>query len=338
MGRDFASQNHGVNTDTKVVSLKSRYLRFFGTKIATEQSILKAQRLMATPVINASQLPDAPLPAREPDILPTLFGVGYGTYEVRPRNYIFSFVLHMLAILLIVAVVNYISTHRQEIKQQITQVMDISPYIPSVVGTKQGGGGGGGMREKLEASKGALPRMAREQTTPPIVVQSHKPLLPVAPTVVAPDVRLPQLAQLGDPLAAIAPPSSGTGVGSGISNGDGTGVGAGRGPGIGNGWGGGVGGGAYRIGGGVSAPRALFSPDPEYSEEARKAKYQGTCVLWIVVGPDGRVHDVRIQRSLGLGLDQKAMEAVRTWKFEPAQKDGQAVAVQMSVEVSFRLY
>jgi TonB family protein len=88
----------------------------------------------------------------------------------------------------------------------------------------------------------------------------------------------------------------------------------------------------------VSAPRALYAPDPEYSEEARKAKYQGTVVLWLIVGPDGRPRDIRVSRSVGMGLDEKAIDAVRTWKFEPARKDGQPVAVQINVEVSFRLY
>jgi len=101
---------------------------------------------------------------------------------------------------------------------------------------------------------------------------------------------------------------------------------------------GGIGGGVFRVGGGVSPPRALDTPDPEYSEEARKAKYQGTCVLWLIVGPDGRPRDIKIARSLGLGLDEKAIEAVRNWKFEPAMKDGKPVAVQINVEVSFRLY
>jgi TonB family protein len=58
----------------------------------------------------------------------------------------------------------------------------------------------------------------------------------------------------------------------------------------------------------------------------------------MIVGPDGRPHEVRVMRSVGMGLDEKAIEAVRTWKFEPARKDGQAVAVQISVEVAFRLY
>ena len=99
-----------------------------------------------------------------------------------------------------------------------------------------------------------------------------------------------------------------------------------------------MGGGVYRVGGGVTAPRALYAPDPEYSDAARKAKYQGTVVLWVVIGADGRPRDIRVVRSLGMGLDEKAVEAVRMWRFEPARKDGQPVAVQMNVEVSFRLY
>jgi TonB family protein len=149
---------------------------------------------------------------------------------------------------------------------------------------------------------------------------------------------MPNVSALGDPKGVDGPPSNGTGSGGGIGSGSGGGVGSGRGPGVGPGWGGGIGGGAYRVGGGVSAPRPLFSPDPEYSEEARKAKFQGVVVLWVVVGPDGRVHDMRVSRSLGLGLDEKAMEAVKQWKFDPARKDGQPVAVQINVEVNFRLY
>jgi TonB family protein len=144
---------------------------------------------------------------------------------------------------------------------------------------------------------------------------------------------------IGDPLSkVVGPASNGTGFGGGIGSGSGGGIGSGRGPGVGPGYGGGIGGGIYRVGGGVSAPRAIFAPDPEYSEEARKAKYQGTVVLWMIVGPDGKARDIRVTRSVGLGLDEKAIEAVKTWKFEPARKDGQAVPVQINVEVSFRLY
>ena len=94
----------------------------------------------------------------------------------------------------------------------------------------------------------------------------------------------------------------------------------------------------FKIGTGVSAPKVIYHPDPEYSEKARAAKFQGTCVLWLVVGTDGRPSNIRVARTLGMGLDEKAIEAVRQWKFEPARKDGLPVAVQINVEVSFRLY
>lgn len=94
----------------------------------------------------------------------------------------------------------------------------------------------------------------------------------------------------------------------------------------------------YKVGGDVTPPRAVYAPDPEYSEEARVEQLQGTCVLWAVVGTDGKPHDVRVAHSAGMGLDEKALEAIRTWRFEPAKKDGQPVAVQINVETDFRLY
>jgi TonB family protein len=274
--------------------------------------------------------------------LQTLFGGGDGSYEVRPSNFVVSFVLHTLAMALLLVSASFLARHHQEIKRQVVGlVTDISPYVLPPSTTKSGGGGGGGDRDKLAATKGALPKLSREQVAPPaVVVRNDNPKLPVEPTVVVPpEIKLPQVGQLGDPLSnVLGPPSNGTGSGGGIGSGSGGGVGSGQGPGVGPGWGGGIGGGAYRVGGGVSAPRALFAPDPEYSEEARKAKYQGTVVLWVVVGPDGRVQNLRVQRTLGMGLDQKAVEAVKQWRFEPARKDGQPVAVQINVEVNFRLY
>jgi TonB family protein len=210
--------------------------------------------------------------------------------------------------------------------------------------TVSGGGGGGGDRDKLQASQGRLPKQSMQQFTPPsVVVRNEAPKLPMEPTVVIPpDVHIaqPNLPNLGDPLSHMPAslPSNGTGSGGGIGEGSGGGVGSGTGPGFGPGHGGGTGGGAFRVGGGVSAPKIIYQPDPEYSEEARKAKYQGTCVLWLVVGADGKPREIRVQRTLGLGLDEKAIEAVKTWRFEPALKDGKPVAVQINVEVSFRLY
>ena len=99
-----------------------------------------------------------------------------------------------------------------------------------------------------------------------------------------------------------------------------------------------MGGGVYRVGGGVIAPRVIYSPDPVFSEEARKAKFQGTVVLWLIVGVDGRTRDIRIQRSLGMGLDENAIDAIRRWRFEPGRKGGVPVAVQVNIEVNFQLY
>jgi TonB family protein len=290
----------------------------------------------APPMPPDLQTPEKP----EPMILPTLFGEGYGNYNARPAAFVFGYAINLFALAAVLLVSQWILEHRQEIKQQVTSlVTDISPYVLKSAAKESGGGGGGGDRDKLQASKGPLPKQAREQITPPRVVPAEEPKLPVAPTVVAPVLQPPMLGNLGDPMSKIlGPPSSGTGSGGGIGSGSGGGVGSGTGPGVGPGIGGGVGGGYYRVGGGVSAPRALYAPDPEYSEEARKAKYQGTVVLWVVVGPDGRPRDIRVARSLGLGLDEKAIDAVRQWKFDPARKDGSPVAVQINVEVNFRLY
>ncbi len=278
-----------------------------------------------------------------PPVITGLFANSYNEYEVRPTNFLLSMVLHVLAVALLVASGSFVVSHQQEIKQQVISLVngEIGPYVLPESKTQSGGGGGGGDRDKLQASKGGLPKLAKEQFTPPVVViRNEDPKLPVAPTVVVPpELRLPTSAQLGDPITGVfGPPSNGTGSGGGIGSGSGGGVGVGTGPGVGEGHGGGYGGGAYRVGGGVSAPRAIYSPDPEYSEEARKAKYQGTVVLWVVVGTDGRVHDVKIARSLGMGLDEKAIESVRTWRFEPSRMNGQPVPVQVNVEVNFRLY
>jgi periplasmic protein TonB len=271
----------------------------------------------------------------------------WGFYNYKGRGVFGSTVIHMLGLAAIVGgtlLGRKIVTEIQKPQQNVELIApsDMPALQPSK--TLSGGGGGGGDRDKLQASKGRLPKQAMEQFTPPVVVvRNEHPKLPMEPTVVIPpQVHLtqPNMPNLGDPLSHLpsGPPSNGTGSGGGIGSGNGGGVGSGEGPGFGPGRGGGTGGGVFRVGGGVSAPKAIYSPDPEYSEEARKAKYQGTCVLWLIVGPDGRPRDIKVSRTLGLGLDEKAIEAVKTWRFEPAMKDGRPVAVQINVEVSFRLY
>ena len=95
---------------------------------------------------------------------------------------------------------------------------------------------------------------------------------------------------------------------------------------------------AILLSNGVRAPRAIYEPDPGYSEEARKAMFSGETLLSVVVGVDGLPHDIKNLAPLGYGLDEQALDAVKTWKFEPAMKDGKPVATQIMIEVNFRLY
>ena len=224
---------------------------------------------------------------------------------------------------------------------------DYKPVMqPQVAKKALSGGGGGGEHAKIFESKGHLPKVAPEQFTPPTVeIRNDHPKLAVEATVVAPpNVKLPDnpnMPNIGNPMSArvSGPASNGPGSGGGIGSGNSGGIGSGSGPGHGPGQGGGFGGGIYHPGElGVSPPVAKFAPDPDYSEEARKAKYQGTVILAAIIGADGKPRNLKVIRSLGMGLDEKAIEKVRTWLFEPGKKDGQPVAVAMNIEVNFNLY
>ncbi len=266
----------------------------------------------------------------------------WGLYGKDKRSNMMSLAIHGTAVLLLFTVASS-KTVQMKAKAVFSTLVepDIAPYLGAAKKQQSGGGGGGGDRSPLPAPKGKLPKASLKQFTPPmVVVNNPNPKLIMEPTIVAPpDAVLPNvnMANYGDPLAKIGPLSNGPGSGGGIGNGSGGGVGSGRGGGFGPGEGGGVGGGAYRVGGGVSAPVPIFRPDPEYSEEARKAKYSGTVLLQVVVDVDGKTRDVHVVRSLGLGLDEKAIEAVNKWKFRPGYKNGQPVAVRATIEVNFRL-
>lgn len=268
----------------------------------------------------------------------------WGLYGKKRSSGVMSLVIHASVVVLLFTVASSRAVQNQ-MKQIITPIIapDIAPFIPKAAPQKQtmGGGGGGGDRSPLPASKGRLPKIAPRQFTPPMaVVNNPNPKLVMEPTIVIPpNVQLPNvnMMQYGDPLAKIGPPSNGTGSGGGIGSGSGGGVGSGKGPGFGPGEGGGVGGGVFRVGGGVTAPTLLYKVEPEYSEEARKAKYQGTVVLYVEVDPNGHARNLRVIRSLGLGLDEKAIEAVNKWKFRPGYKDGKPVTVAATIEVNFRL-
>ena len=272
----------------------------------------------------------------------------WGFYNYKKNGALGSTIAHVVVIGFIIGgtiLGRHLVTKVEAKPQSTTQLIDPGDFIPlKPAKTQAGGGGGGGDRDVLKASQGRLPKFSMEaQITPPAaVIRNPNPKLAVEPTImVPPEIKVNMASNMpnfGDPKSSAVIPSNGTGSMSGIGSGSNGGVGSGDGRGLGPGEGMGTGGGVFRPGRGVTPPRPIYSPDPEFSEEARKAKYQGTCTLMIVVATDGRPINIRVVNSLGMGLDEKAIETVRTWRFEPGQKDGHPVNVEMAVEVDFHLY
>ncbi len=237
-----------------------------------------------------------------------------------------SVVLHALAIALILLAGSLKPV--QKLIRQVTPL--IAPTDLKFL--KHEAGGGGGARQPV-VKKDQLPKPSPRQFTPPKVDVQEARIM-VAPTINAdlPDLN-PTNAGVPDGLNALM---NGPGARGGFGGGPDGGIGSDLGPGAGKRSGGG-GPDVFRIGADVSAPKPVYTPEPEYSEEARKAKYQGTVLLSLVVDEAGRPVNIHVTRPLGLGLDEKAVEAVRRWTFKPGTKNGKAVAVQASVEVNFRL-
>jgi TonB family protein len=221
--------------------------------------------------------------------------------------------------------------------------IDVGDFKAPKMKDQAGGGGGGGDRSLLQASKGKLPKLEDKPVVPPQVQTLEKPKIPMPAAIdVQKNITLPDnptLPDIGMKTSTNIVLSNGTGNGGGMGTGSGGGLGSGSGDGFGPGYGGNAGGGLYHIGGGVAAPVLLHQVDPEFSDEARRAKYQGICMISIIVDANGNPQNPRVVRPLGMGLDEKALEAVRQFRFKPAMKDGKTpVPVMITVEVNFRLY
>jgi len=237
----------------------------------------------------------------------------WGLYGSQKKSFMMSTGFQVLAAVLLFTVASSKAV-QEKVKEYVPLISPIDLAPPPVAPVKpkaMGGGGGGGDRSPLPASKGKLPKQSLRQFTPPMaVVNNLNPKLTMEPSIIVPpDVKLPDCpscANYGDPLGKLGPLSNGPGSGGGIGSGSGGGVGSGKGGGFGPGEGGGVGGGVFKVGGGVTAPSLLFKVEPEYSEEARKAKYQGTVLLYVEVDPSGKAINMRVLHSLGLGLDESS--------------------------------
>jgi periplasmic protein TonB len=247
------------------------------------------------------------------------------------RSALLSALIHALAIMLILLV----AASKHSVLTELIPIRETPVYQP--VRIHLGGlAGGGGQHSPLPPSKGHPPKPAPRVFTPPVMtIQDSHPLLEMPPTVLsAVDTQLPTLnLALGSLTGVSGPPSGGPGRSGGIGYGDHGGIGDKDGP------GGGDGSDSFTglHGRNVTQPVLLWRQDPEYSDEARKAKLQGIVELGIEVNASGQVTNVRVLRSLGLGLDQRAIDAVRQWKFRPGTMDGKPVSTRATVEVNFRL-
>jgi TonB family protein len=217
-----------------------------------------------------------------------------------------------------------------------------------------GGGGGGGLRAKTpppQAQRKGVERISSplpaRRLPPPMRPQPNPPEPPPKPLearqlppVMAPIPTKPAEAQDREGILARAPeapPGPGTGTGGGVGSGQGTGLGQGDGSGVGEGSGGGVGGGPYRPGSGVEPPRLLREVKADYTDEARRDNIAGEVELEIVVRRDGTVGDVKVIRGLRGGLNDRAVQAVRQWRFAPGRMKGVPVDVVVEVGVEFKL-
>jgi periplasmic protein TonB len=209
-----------------------------------------------------------------------------------------------------------------------------------------GGGGGGGARTPRPATRIAEPAKTPEPeavSVPPTVSRPAEPVpepdpvpaepiaAPVAPVAAASESRP---GTVDAPVSAVASAGPGT---NGASTGRDGGNGPGRGAGLGDGEDGGVGGGPYRPGSGVEPPRLLREVKAAYSEEARRANVTGDVVMDVVVRSDGSVGSARVTRGLGFGLDERAVAAVKQWRFAPARRLGVPVDVAVEVAMEFNL-
>jgi protein TonB len=240
---------------------------------------------------------------------------------IESKSAVTSVFLHLLAVLLLLTLV----TNRAGVLpvSHLTPLDThfLRPYVPTVAG--------GGQHSNVPASAGHFPPRAVRQFVPILLSTNPAPKLAMIATIDAPDHSM--LPNIGDPSGLGALFSGGPGTGGGLGPGQGPAVGRGT-----NGTGAGSEG-LVRPGAGVVMPIAIKKVEPEFSEEARKARANGFVVIYCEIGPDGKPHNLRVSRSFGLGLDEQALKAVSQWLFKPGTKDGKPITVAANIEVAFHL-
>jgi periplasmic protein TonB len=248
-----------------------------------------------------------------------------------PRATAASFAIYGLLIVIIGWMLKQHVQFAAPVKQML--VTEVAPP-PVMAVAKDRMGGGGGQRGPTPVTKGELPKFADQQITPPKAPPMEQPKIKMPePTIeVQKDLKMANttMPNFGMPNSPL--------IGNSMGNGSGSGIGSGNGSGLGPGSGGNYGGGIRHVGGGVSEPELIYKVDPEFSEEARKAKFMGIVLVNLIVDTHGMPQNVHILRGVGMGLDEKAVEAVRQYRFKPAMESGHPVPVQVNVEVNFQIF
>lgn len=309
----------------------------FSTNEIVDEPVWKAIIGNVRDLFNKEKLPpleltSTPIPVKDPFAVkrdPISSGVSIG--------------VHVLIIALIAWFIYMAHLHLKPIQKAAVTAIEVPAFMPiAPKAAAMGGGGGGGSHDILQTPKGRLPKFEKDPIVPPMVIKNINPKLAVEPAINVPkDIVIPNnnLPDLGNPKSNITgPQSNGTGTGAGMGSGSGGGIGSGKGNGYGPGEAGGTGGGLFKVGGGVTAPIPINSPEPEFSDEARRAKYQGVVVVTLIVDAQGNPQQIKIERPLGMGLDEKALEAARQYKFKPATFQGKPVAVRIGLEINFHIY
>ena len=242
----------------------------------------------------------------------------------------YAVLAHAAAILLVCMVV---SAHVRIAPPPETAQLDVMTTPPPIAPEMRKTGGGGGSNDHAPVAKGQLPKFAPVQITPPKIPVEAKIPMPDPAIEAVTNLKMdnPNMPNLGMPNSKSLSTSLGAGKG--------TGMGDGNGPGLGNGRGGNWGGGDVKnVGGGITEPVVITQVEPEFSEEARRAKYPGDVIVSLIVDANGMPQNVHVLHGVGMGLDEKAVEAVKQYRFKPARENGKPVAVYMNVDVGFHIY
>jgi protein TonB len=261
-------------------------------------------------------------PIAVPDLMAT---------KMSPSSVAYSIGFYAVLILLLAWLIAHHVQLTAPMKVASVQTLDALP--PPIPPAAQRIGGGGGAHDNAPVDKAHLPKLEQQQIVPPKAPPTIPPKLAVEPSVVVQkDLKMADNTRpnLGLPSATLPGASLGNGSGGGLGSGHGTGIGPGEGS--------NTGGGLEHIGGGVSAPVLQPHAEPEFSEEARKAKFSGSVQVYLIVDEQGMPTHIKVVRPVGMGLDEKAIDNVKTYRFKPAMKNGKPVRVPMWIEVSFDIY